>query len=371
MSDARHWHSMSSAGSNLRHRYLLRLASAFVGIWSKQAGHRKNLRAPLHKLAARICSRLLRQVLCAFCHLVHGGAAPHGHRRMMLLAWAWHELAEEALVSGHACATHLMRRVLGSWRAYLCHWRHVASTCARFSRVWSNIRMVLLGKQVLGCWLEHVRVEQARESDLENLLEYFNKDLEAAAACVRQALQHWCHIASLYTTYKADKALGHLRVRVKRKALHAWYVRAATKHRLRQSRAQFAAHLDCIVSAAHAVWCASCFLHRWRGLNEEWLAVLSQLEPLLHALAQRRRLKTLLRYLNDWRTCMAMLVAHQLMQVRQKTSMCHCWAAWQLALQDAPILYAQLWQEAIQSHAHALMRAACLGYVFTCLKHSC
>jgi len=88
--------------------------------------------------------------------------------------------------------------------------------------------------------------------------------------------------------------------------------------------------------------------------------VLEQLQPLIRALLTRKALRMKQRFLRAWRQALAMLVAMELIGARHKVRVCQSFGAWRMLREDAPILYAHEWKEAVERHRKQLMRGALL-----------
>jgi len=52
------------------------------------------------------------------------------------------------------------------------------------------------GKHALQLWRRAVQWQLVRETDLNNLLEYYNKDVALAHSRLSSALRHWADIAA-------------------------------------------------------------------------------------------------------------------------------------------------------------------------------
>jgi hypothetical protein len=88
--------------------------------------------------------------------------------------------------------------------------------------------------------------------------------------------------------------------------------------------------------------------------------MLARLEPLIRALCTRKALRMKQRLVREWRQALAMLAAIELIGARHKVRMCEAFAAFRMLREDAPILYAHEWKEAVERHRKQLMRGALL-----------
>ena len=202
---------------------------------------------------------------------------------------------------------------------------------------------MLTAKQMLQCWLDCVLRERVREADLESLLEFFNKDVEIASKRLSWATCHWSLVAGREATEKHDKASGHARMSLRRRVMQGWHSRAAFKKRQAERRGALSACCCRVLNESRMTWQQSRVLDHWHAICLETRPFLAQTEALVTALLRRRALHCKQHALQHWRSAMLVQAALELANVGSKKLLCEVFGMWCLLLEDASILYPQLW----------------------------
>jgi len=351
----------------LFHRCRQTVQSRSLLSWRSDACWRSGLRPTLAKLGAAAARRCLQHAFTGLVQSVHCCPVANSLARKILqrcwLAWYadWIGPAREALTVTR------QRHFLRCWRSCTAHWRGVAERCKSFRHAWTSIRGLLSAKRLLQCWLGRVVCERARETDLENLLEYYNKDVELAAKRLAWATRRWAMVASQEATESGDKARGHARMTLRRHAMQGWRIRAACKKREAARRSGFATCLRNVLSRSRQGFLTSRTLGDWRAVCVESRPYLAQIETLVGALHRRRLLYGKQRALHQWQSALILQAAQELAQVRVKRLVCEAFGQWRLLLEDAPILYPHQWQTVKHRFAGTLARLMRVQRLYVCV----
>lgn len=329
----------------LRYSYLRRRASHCLLWWKSDASWRSRLRVPLENLMLSATRRCMSNCFVRILWSVRGCPMAHCLAQLTMQRKYWLLWREDCfgLPLRDSFPAKRRRSFIRSWRGYTAHWLEVAERCKRFRQAWNSIRDVLIGKQLLQCWLDCVLRERVLEADLESLLEFFNKDVEIASKRLRWATCHWSLVAGREATEKNDKASGHARMSLRRRAMQGLRLRAAFKKRQAERRGALSACCCRVLNESRTKWQQARVLDRWHAICLEMRPFLAQTEALVSALLRRRALHCKQHALQNWRSAMLVQAALELANVGRKKLLCEMFGMWCLILEDASTLYPQLW----------------------------